>query len=97
MNTYTDENLIGADLDDIAERIKQHLKQVLPKEVYDNWIDNFVFESISRSKIVIGYYGSDSLKDFEENYKEFVWIQICSIAGYSKKLEVHKRKHKTKI
>ena len=50
---------------------------------------------ISRSKIVIGYYGSDSLKDFEENYKEFVWIQICSIAGYSKKLEVHKRKHKT--
>lgn len=95
MNTYTDENLIGADLDDIAERIKQHLKQVLPKEVYDNWIDNFVFESISRSKIVIGYYGSDSLKDFEENYKEFVWIQICSIAGYSKKLEVHKRKHKT--
>ena len=94
MNTSTDMIFTDEDLGDVAERAKQHLKQVLPKEAYDKWIDNFVFESINRNKIVIGYYGNDSLKDFNENYREFVWIQICSITGYSKKLEIHKRKHK---
>lgn len=74
------------------EKIKSYLKSVLPYDVYEKWIENFVFESIDKDKIVIGYYGSDSLSEFNKNYRELVWIHICAVVGYVKKIKVYKRK-----
>ena len=80
----------------IQERqIKEHLQTVLPAEVYEKWIEHFVFEKISRKKIVIGYYGSEPLKEFTKQYEELVWIQVCAVIGYSKKMKIRKRKAKT--
>ena len=76
------------------QQIKAHLKNVLPEDVYDKWIDNFVFESIGAKRIVIGYYGQAPLKEFNENYRENVWLQICAAIGSTKKLKIHKRKNK---
>ena len=95
MDTYVSDLPVRTDdLDNQEQRIKEHLKIVVPEEIYEKWIEYFVFESISRKKIVIGYYGIESLKEFKKNYGEFVWIQICSVVGYSKKMEIHKRKLK---
>lgn len=77
-------------------QIKEHLKAVLPEDVYEKWIDRFVFEKIDRKKIIIGYYGSEPLKAFKKQYEELVWVQICAAVGYSKKLKIYKRKSKTK-
>lgn len=82
------------DLETKEQRIKAHLKTVVTDEVYDKWIDNFVFESIDSKKIVIGYYGSEPLKEFKRNYKEIVWIHICFVVGYVKKIKIVKRRRK---
>ncbi len=75
----------------IGQLIKQHLKMALPEDVYRRWIDDFVFESIDSKKIIVGYYGNESLKEFNRDYKDIVWVNICSVAGYSKELKVYKR------
>ena len=75
--------------------IKEHLKNYVSEYVYDTWIDNFVFEKITPEEIVVGYYGSEPLKKFNSQYKETVWIHICSVAGYSKKFKIYKRSGKT--
>ena len=64
--------------------IKEHLKKFVPDEVYNLWIENFVFEKISPKKIVVGYYGDASIKEFSDTYKETVWVHLCSAVGYSK-------------
>lgn len=79
---------------DTEQRIRKLLKTVVPEDVYDKWIEHFVFEKIDGKEIIIGYYGKESLKKFKKEYKEIVWINICSIAGYSKKFKIHKRKEK---
>lgn len=76
------------------QRIKEHLKSIVPEHVYEKWIDRFVFEKIDKKKIIIGYYGGESIKEFEKNYGEQVWLGICSVVGYSKKMKIRRRKSK---
>ena len=71
------------------QRIKKHLKDILPEEVYFRWIDNFVFEVIEENKILIAYYGDESLKEFKKTYQEIVFLHICSVVGYVKKIKVY--------
>lgn len=82
------------DFETKEQRIKAHLKTVVSDEVYNKWIENFVFEKIDSKKILIGYYGSEPLKEFNKNYREIVWIHICSVVGYVKKLKIIKRRKK---
>ena len=72
--------------------IKEHLKKFVPDEVYNLWIENFVFEKISPKKIVVGYYGDASIKEFSNTYKETVWVHLCSAVGYSKKFIIKTKK-----
>ncbi len=95
MSKIKDEIIGNEELENQQKKIKEHLKQAVPEEVYEKWIEYFEFEKIDRKKIVIGYYGEESLKEFKKNYKELVWIQICAVCGYSKKLKICKRKLKT--
>ena len=72
--------------------IKEHLKGVVPQDVYDKWIEYFVVEEIDDEQITIGYYGKASLRKFEKKYKKMVWLEICSFIGCVKKLNIYKRK-----
>lgn len=78
--------------EEMEQRIKEHLKSIVPAHVYEKWIDKFVFEKMDRKKCVIGYYGSEPIKEFEKNYGEQVWLGISSVAGYSKKMKIRRRK-----
>ena len=78
--------------DDIDAKIKEYLKSTLPDEVYENWIDKFVFESVDEKQITVGYYGVESLREFEKEYKEMVWLHVCSVVGYVKSMKIYKRK-----
>jgi predicted MPP superfamily phosphohydrolase len=89
-NTITNDET----LEDLQKKIKAHLKYILPEDAYDIWIDNFVFEQIDENQIVVGYYGTEPLKKFNREYKEEVWIHICSIVGMSRKFKIYKRKIK---
>ena len=42
------------DFETKEQRIKAHLKTVVSDEVYNKWIENFVFEKIDSKKILIG-------------------------------------------
>lgn len=78
---------------DIDEaKLKDHLRKAVSQDVYDKWIEHFVFEEITDDEIIIGYYGSDSLRKFEKKYKKMVWLEICSYIGCVKKLNISKRK-----
>lgn len=81
--------------EDVDERIKKHLKTIVSDDVYNKWIDHFVFEKIDNKQITVGYYGTESLSEFNKEYKETVWIHICSVVGYVKKFKIYKRKNKT--
>ncbi len=72
--------------------IKEHLKGVVPEDVYDKWIEYFVVEEIDDEQITIGYYGKASLRKFEKKHKKMVWLEICSFIGCVKKLNIYKRK-----
>lgn len=74
------------------EHIKDHLKNVVSQDLYDKWIQYFVIEEIDDEQIVIGYYGSASLRKFEKKHKKMVWLEICSYIGCVKKLNIYKRK-----
>ena len=52
--------------DDREQRIKKLLKTVVSEDVYDKWIEHFVFEKITDKEIVVGYYGNESLKKFKK-------------------------------
>ena len=81
------------DIDQInKEHIKEHLKNVVPGDVYNKWIEHFVIEKIDAEQIVIGYYGTASLRKFEKKHKKMVWLEICSFIGCVKKLNIYKRK-----
>lgn len=82
---------ISGGYEDIGQRIKEHLKMALPEDVYYRWVDDFVFESIDDKKIIVGYSGNESLKEFNRDYKDVVWVNICSVVGYSGELKVYKR------
>ena len=56
----------------LEEQIKEHLKTVMPEYVYDQWINYFVIEKVTKKKIVIGYYGTRILKTFEKEYQSAV-------------------------
>ena len=73
-------------------QLKEHLKNVVPEDVYEKWIEYFEFEEIGDEEIVIGYYGKASLRKFEKKYKKMVWLEICSYIGCVKKLNISKRK-----
>lgn len=79
------------------QRIKENLKNVVPEDVYDRWIDKFVFEKIDENEIIIAYYGTDSLKEFKKEYKEIVWVHICAVAGYVKKIKYYKKSTKPSV
>ena len=81
---------INESLEYTQNEIKFHLKQVLPEDIYDTWVDNFVIEKIDSNSIVVGYYGSEPLKKFNKEYKETVWMHICSVVGFRKNLKIHK-------
>lgn len=85
-NIYEPEN--------IERRVKEQLKAILPEESYDKWVDSLVFESVDEKKIVIGYYGPESIREFKKNYKHILWIHICAVAGYSRKIKICRRKNK---
>ena len=80
--------------ENIERRVKEQLKAVLPEESYDKWIDSLVFESVDRKKIVVGYYGAESLREFKKNYKHILWIHTCAVAGQTKKIKICRRKTK---
>jgi len=81
-------------LTDKGQLIKEHLKTVVSEDVYYRWIDHFVFEKINANRVVVGYYGTEPLKKFNKQHKVSVWINICSVVGYTKKLKICKRKNK---
>lgn len=76
----------------LEEQIKEHLKTVMPEYVYDQWINYFVIEKVTKKKIVIGYYGTRILKTFEKEYQSAVALHISSLLGSRKKLKIVKRK-----
>ena len=80
------------DLQDKAERIMSHLKSILPDDVYSKWVEHFVFERIDERQVVIAYCGNESLKEFKKEHKETVWIHICSVIGYVKKIKIYEKK-----
>ena len=82
----------GEGYEGMEQRIKDHLKKVVSQEVYDKWIEDFVFERIGEKEIIVGYYGTESLKEFKKKYQEAVWIHICSVVGQAKKMKIYKRK-----
>ncbi|MBQ5778351.1 MAG: hypothetical protein IIV97_06015, partial [Oscillospiraceae bacterium] len=86
----------NGDFQALEIRIKEALRSVLPEEVYNTWVDNFVFERIDSSAIVVAYYGREPLRGFKK-HRQAVWLHICSIAGYSKKLKIRKKKAKAKV
>lgn len=81
-------------MDEKIREIKEHLKEVMPEDVYEKWISGFAFESIDKEKAVIGYYGEEPLKEFNKKYKQTVWMHICTVTGYIKKLEIYDRTKK---
>lgn len=85
-NIYEPEN--------IERRVKEQLKAILPEESYDKWVDSLVFESVDEKKIVIGYYGPEPIREFKKNYKHILWIHICAVAGYSRKIKICRRENK---
>ena len=74
------------------QHIKEHLKEVVPQDVYEKWITHFVIEEIDDKQIIIGYYGKASLNKFDKKYKKRVWLEICSYIGCVKQLNIYKRK-----
>ena len=72
---------------DLDSRIKEQLKKTLEPEIYEKWIEKFVFEKEGNT-IIASYRGTDKLKEFKKNYKEAIWLRICSVAGYVKKFKI---------
>jgi len=92
MDTYNAPEISQETVEDIDLKIKEYLKTTLSEEVYETWIDKFVFESVDEKQITVGYYGTDSLREFEKEYKEMVWLHACSVVGYVKTMKIYKRK-----
>lgn len=82
-------------LAETEEKIKTYLKEQLPEEVFDRWIEPMVLENITENQIVFGFYSREPLSEFNRSYKQMVWIHISSILGMPKKLKVEKRKART--
>lgn len=80
------------EFDSTEAQIRECLKRNLSSEVYETWIENFVFEEISEECVTVSYYGTEPLKIFNKNYKDSVWIHICSVIGYTKKFKVTAKK-----
>lgn len=87
-------NVSANDSYDYNDRIKEHLKLVLPEKVYLNWIEDMTFSFIDGKKIVARYFGTGSLKEFNREYKDLVFVSICTVTGYVKKFQVIKSKIK---
>lgn len=93
MDTYIPTELHSErEYDNIEQRIKEHLRAVVPEAVYDKWIEYFVIEKIDDKKIIIAYYGTESLRKFKKEYKQAVSNSICSVLGNMKKLRIYRRK-----
>ena len=50
------------------KEIHARIKSAVPEEIYDNWIEDFVFERIDSEKVVVSYFGESSLKAFKKEF-----------------------------
>ena len=82
-------------LNDKEKNIKEYLKTIVSEEVYNTWVDNFVFEKIDCESIEIGYYGDRPLKELTKELREQLRKGICDCTEYSKKFKIYKRKDKS--
>ncbi len=73
-------------------RIKAHLQEILPAEVYENWAQHFVFESIEEKKVIIGYYGTAPLRTFLKEYKDALRVHVCTVLGREVSVKLLARK-----
>lgn len=79
------------DLIQVEERAKEQLKKSLPEDVFLRWIEPMHLEKITKDKILLHYYGTESLSVFRKRYRQIVWIQFCSVLGETKKMTVKKK------
>lgn len=98
MEVNTTEQFVeNNELESLQRLIKDRLKVNMSGEFYETWVEHFVFEKIKGKKVVIGYYGETSLKQFDKIDKKLVLEQISSVVGKVKKLKICKRKNPTVV
>lgn len=79
------------------QELKAFLKKNLPEEIYNDWIENFIFEKIDSEEIIAEYYGSKALQEFNKDYKDEVFALICSYMGEVSKFTVQKNSGKVTV
>ena len=74
------------------DEIMIQLKENLPGDIYENWVQYFTFESVTEKETIIKYSGEASLKEFKKNYREMFWIALSSAGVYSDKIKFYEEK-----
>ena len=77
----------------LTKEIQTTLKGLVSQEVYETFVEHFVYESITEAEIVVGYYGSEPLKKLKKEDKDLIWTGICSVTGETEKFRIEKRDH----
>ncbi|MBO5408382.1 MAG: metallophosphoesterase family protein [Clostridia bacterium] len=75
----------------LTKELQSTLKGIVSPQVYETFVDHFVYETINENEIVVGYYGSEPLKNLKKEDKDLIWTGICSVAGESEKFRIEKR------
>lgn len=93
------ENKTGAfentkNLDGMELKLKEHLKNMLTEELYNTWVDNFALEKVDLNRVVVGYYGTRSIRELSKEHKKIISEGIFSVLGFGKELVIKKRKGK---
>lgn len=78
----------------VQKEIHDRLKRAMPEDLYDNWVEDFVFLRLDKKKIIAGYRGKGSLKTFKKEYKDKVHMHFCAALGISRKLIIKKYRRK---
>lgn len=81
--------------EEIEERphdIKELFKEFISSEIYYKWVDTFEVEIIDNKKVLVNYYGAESIKEFKKECKVVLFFCIYSALGDDKKIKIAQKK-----
>lgn len=81
--------------EEIEERpqdIKELFKEFISSELYYKWVDTFEVEILDNKKVLVNYYGAESIKEFKKECKVVLFFCIYSALGENTKIKIAQKK-----
>lgn len=76
--------------------IEDRLADKLPLEAFEKWLDYFEMTELKNDRVQYVYSGECDLAEFNENYRQVFYLEVCSVLGRMVTLDIKNAREETK-